>query len=96
MLVNVIRDLEGVCFVWDLMCGGLLVLFYDVVIEMGFNIELIENNILVCLEVVSVCDILGFDFFVLVCEGCVIVIVSFDISSEVFIYWWGIKNGENV
>lgn len=86
--------MEGVCFVCDLICGGLLVLFYDVVNEIGFDIELIENNILVWFEVVSVCEILGFDLFVLVCEGCIVVVVVFDISGKVLEYWWSIWNGE--
>lgn len=94
-LVNAIRDLEGVRFVRDPTRGGLSVLLHDVATETGFNIELIENNIPVRPEVASVCDILGFDPFVLACEGLVIAIVSLDISSEVLTHWRGIKNGEN-
>lgn len=94
-LVNAIKHLEGVRFVRDPTRGGLSVLLHDVANETGFDIELIERNIPVRPEVASVCDILGFDPFVLACEGRVVAIVSPDISSDVLTHWRGIQNGKN-
>jgi len=93
-LIDPIKHLEGVRFVRDPTRGGLSVLLHDVANETGFDIELIENNIPVRPEVASVCEILGFDPFVLACEGRIVAVVAPDISGKVLEHWRSIRNGE--
>lgn len=75
-------DLKGLRSMRDCTRGGLGTVMCEWAEGRNIGIEMEEDKIPVNSDVVSVCDILGFDPLYLACEGCAAIAVSSDQAEE--------------
>lgn len=92
-LTEAIKSLEGLRFMRDPTRGGISTLLHDVALGSGFDVLVDESSIPIRPEVRSVCEILGYDPFVLASEGRVVAVVSPESSTDLLNYWRDLSQG---
>lgn len=78
-LVDIIFDVcMEVWVMWDVICGGLVIVLNEFVMSLKVGIWFFEKKLLVCEKVLVVCEIFGFDFLYFVNEGKLVIVVLLD------------------
>jgi len=86
---------ENLHFMRDPTRGGLATVCSEIQRATGFGVRLNQSDIPVRDEVISVCEMLGYDPLYLACEGRVVAIVDESESLELLKSWQSIKAGES-
>jgi hydrogenase expression/formation protein HypE len=92
-LAQAVRDLPGLRFMRDPTRGGLATVAHEIARACGHSVALNQNLIPLRPEVVSVCEMLGYDPYYLACEGRVVAVVKAEIAAEVLARWQALQQG---
>jgi hydrogenase expression/formation protein HypE len=92
-LVETLQGLAGVRFLRDPTRGGLVSVCHEISRYRGCSVRLDAASIPVNEQVVSVCDMLGYDPYYLACEGRVLAVVAADQAEQVLQRWRGLPAG---
>jgi len=89
-----IYDLKEVRFMRDPTRGGIASVLHEVSQSRKMGIQIIESRLPVCDEVITICDMLGYQPYYLANEGRVVAIVDASIAEHVLSIWKKLPNGE--
>jgi len=89
-----IYDLKEVRFMRDPTRGGIASVLHEVNQSRKMGIQIFENRIPICDEVITICDMLGYEPYYLANEGRVVAIVDSSIAEHVLSIWKKLPNGE--
>jgi hydrogenase expression/formation protein HypE len=92
-LAQAVRELDGVRFMRDPTRGGLATVMHELMHATGLQLRLDSQVLPVRDQVVSVCEMLGYDPLYLACEGRVVAVVSPDAADEVLTRWKALPEG---
>ena len=92
-LAQAIRDLPGLKFMRDPTRGGLATVAHEIARASGHSVALDQSAVPLRPEVVSVCDMLGYDPYFLACEGRIVAIADFAIANDVLARWQDLPEG---
>ncbi len=87
-------DLDGVRFMRDPTRGGIASVLHEFNQATGFGINMNEAEAPVRDEVLTICNILGYEPFYLANEGRVVAVVDENIAEQVLSIWKKLPNGE--
>tara|TARA_R110002153_G_scaffold268550_1_gene433391 strand:- start:3177 stop:4235 length:1059 start_codon:yes stop_codon:yes gene_type:complete len=93
-LTEAVKSTEGIRFMRDPTRGGLATVLHEIAEETGLDVIVDEAVIPIRPEVLSVCEMLGYDPFVLACEGRVVAITSCESSSTILEKWRALPQGK--
>ncbi len=86
-LARAVRDLPGLKFMRDPTRGGLATVAHEIAHACGHSIVLDQSAVPLRPEVVSVCDMLGFDPYYLACEGRIVAVADAATADTVLARW---------
>jgi len=89
-----IYDLDGVRFMRDPTRGGIASVLHEFNQATGFGINMNESDAPVRDEVLTICDILGYEPYYLANEGRVVAVVDANIAEQVLSLWKELPDGE--
>jgi hydrogenase expression/formation protein HypE len=92
-LTRAVWDLPGLRFMRDPTRGGLATVCHEIAHATGSSVVLQQGNVPVRGEVVSVCEMLGYDPWFLACEGRVVAVAAADTAHEVLARWQALPQG---
>ena len=92
-LTRAVRDLPGLRFMRDPTRGGLATVAHEIARASGHTIVLDEAAVPLRPEVVSVCEMLGYDPYYLACEGRVVAVADAATANEVLARWQAQPSG---
>lgn len=90
-----VYHLEAIRFMRDPTRGGIASVLHEVNQASGLGINMYEAALPVGDEVLTICDILGYEPYYFANEGRVVAIVEESIADEVLMIWNKIPNGEH-
>lgn len=93
-LTQAALQFDGIRFMRDPTRGGVATVMNEIARGTGLGIRLFETDLPVREEVVSVCEILGYDPHYLACEGRVVAIVDPAQAEAVLTAWRALPEGE--
>ena len=94
-LAQAVRDLPGLRFMRDPTRGGLATVAHEIAHACGHNVALNQGAVPLRPEVVSVCEMLGYDPYFLACEGRVVAIADPATAQEVLVRWQALPAGHD-
>jgi len=94
-LTRAVRDFPALKFMRDPTRGGLATVAHEIARASGHSIMLDQNAVPLRPEVVSVCEMLGYDPYFLACEGRVVAVVDPFAADEVLARWRGLPEGRD-
>lgn len=92
-LAHALCGLDGVRFMRDPTRGGLATVANEIANTTGLGLRLRETAIPVREQVISVCDILGYDPYYLACEGRVVAVVANAARDAALAAWKALPQG---
>jgi len=92
-LTQAVRDLPGLKFMRDPTRGGLATVAHEIARACGHNVALEQRAVPLRPEVVSVCEMLGYDPYYLACEGRVVAVADAASAGEVLARWQALPQG---
>lgn len=94
-LARAVWDLPGLRFMRDPTRGGLATVCHEIARATGHTVVLGQRSVPLRPEVVSVCEMLGYDPYYLACEGRVVAVAEPSAAGELLERWRGTPGGEN-
>jgi hydrogenase expression/formation protein HypE len=94
-LTRAVRDLPGLRFMRDPTRGGLATVCHEIARACGHSIVLDADAVPLRPEVVSVCEMLGYDPYYLACEGRVVAVADAAGANEVLARWQATSSGRD-
>jgi len=92
-LARAVRDLRGLKFMRDPTRGGLATVAHEIARACGHTITLEQESVPLRPEVVSVCEMLGYDPYYLACEGRIVAVASSAAAKEILARWQALPQG---
>ena len=93
-LTQAVRDLSGLRFMRDPTRGGLATVAHEIARACGHNVTLEQREVPLRPEVVSVCEMLGYDPYYLACEGRVVAVADAATANEILTRWQTLPEGK--
>jgi hydrogenase expression/formation protein HypE len=94
-LTQAVRDLPGLRFMRDPTRGGLATVCHEIARACSHSVVLDADAVPLRPEVVSVCEMLGYDPYYLACEGRVVAVADPDSANEVLARWQATPSGRD-
>jgi hydrogenase expression/formation protein HypE len=94
-LAQAVRDLPGLRFMRDPTRGGLATVAHEIARACGHNVTLEQSAVPLRPEVISVCEMLGYDPYYLACEGRIVAVADAAASQEVLTRWQALPEGRD-
>ena len=94
-LAQAVRDLPGLRFMRDPTRGGLATVCHEIARACGHNVALDQRLVPLRPEVVSVCEMLGYDPYFLACEGRIVAVANAAASAAVLARWQALPQGRD-
>jgi hydrogenase expression/formation protein HypE len=94
-LTQAVRDLPGLRFMRDPTRGGLATVAHEIARACGHNVALDQVAVPLRPEVVSVCEMLGYDPYYLACEGRVVAVAEASAAEEILTRWQALPEGRD-
>ena len=94
-LTRAVRDFPDLKFMRDPTRGGLATVAHEIARASGHSVVLEQNAVPLRPEVVSVCEMLGYDPYFLACEGRVVAVADPFAADEVLGRWRGLPEGRD-
>lgn len=92
-LTRAVRDFPDLKFMRDPTRGGLATVAHEIARASGHSVALDQNAVPLRPEVVSVCEMLGYDPYFLACEGRVVAVADPFAADEVLARWRALPEG---
>jgi hydrogenase expression/formation protein HypE len=92
-LAQAVRDLPGLRFMRDPTRGGLATVAHEIARACGHSVVLDQSAVPLRPQVVSVCEMLGYDPYYLACEGRIVAVAEAAAASEVLARWQALPQG---
>jgi hydrogenase expression/formation protein HypE len=92
-LAQAVRDLPGLRFMRDPTRGGLATVAHEIARACGHSVALEQRAVPLRPEVVSVCEMLGYDPYYLACEGRVVAVADASTADEILARWQTLPEG---
>jgi len=92
-LAQAVRDLPGLRFMRDPTRGGLATVAHEIARACGHSVALEQRAVPLRPEVVSVCEMLGYDPYYLACEGRVVAVTAAATANELLERWQALPQG---
>ncbi len=92
-LAQAVRDLPGLRFMRDPTRGGLATVAHEIARACGHNVALDQSAVPLRPEVVSVCEMLGYDPYFLACEGRIVAVADAPTAQEILARWQALPEG---
>ena len=92
-LAQAVRDLPGLKFMRDPTRGGLATVAHEIARACGHSVVLEQHAVPLRPEVVSVCEMLGYDPYYLACEGRIVAVAEATTADEVLARWQALSAG---
>jgi hydrogenase expression/formation protein HypE len=92
-LAQAVRDLPGLRFMRDPTRGGLATVAHEIARACGHNVALDQGAVPLRPEVVSVCEMLGYDPYYLACEGRIVAVADAPTAQEILARWQALPEG---
>jgi hydrogenase expression/formation protein HypE len=92
-LARAVRDLPGLRFMRDPTRGGLATVCHEIARACGHTVTLEQDHVPLRPEVVSVCEMLGYDPYFLACEGRIVAVVEAVAADAVLERWRALPEG---
>jgi hydrogenase expression/formation protein HypE len=92
-LAQAVRDLRGLRFMRDPTRGGLATVAHEIARACGHNVALDQSAVPLRPEVVSVCEMLGYDPYYLACEGRIVAVADAPTAQEILARWQTLPEG---
>ena len=92
-LTRAVRDLPGLKFMRDPTRGGLATVAHEITRACGHDVALEQHAVPLRPEVVSVCEMLGYDPYYLACEGRVVAVADAAAAGDVLARWQALPQG---
>jgi hydrogenase expression/formation protein HypE len=92
-LASAVRDLPGLRFMRDPTRGGLATVAHEIARACGHSVALEQRAVPLRPEVVSVCEMLGYDPYYLACEGRVVAVADATAAKEILARWQALPEG---
>jgi hydrogenase expression/formation protein HypE len=92
-LARAVRDLPGLRFMRDPTRGGLATVAHEIARACGQSVVLAQNAVPLRPEVVSVCEMLGYDPYYLACEGRIVAVAAAAAAEEILARWRALPQG---
>ena len=92
-LAQAVRDLPGLRFMRDPTRGGLATVAHEIARACGHNVALEQRAVPLRPEVVSVCEMLGYDPYYLACEGRIVAVADAAAAEEILARWQALPLG---
>jgi hydrogenase expression/formation protein HypE len=94
-LTQAVRDLPGLRFMRDPTRGGLATVAHEIARACGHSVALEQRAVPLRPEVVSVCEMLGYDPYYLACEGRVVAVADAASANEILNRWRTLPEGRD-
>ncbi len=94
-LARAIRDFPDLKFMRDPTRGGLATVAHEIARASGHSVALEQNAVPLRPEVVSVCEMLGYDPYYLACEGRIVAVADPFAADEVLARWRALPEGRD-
>ncbi len=94
-LTQAVRELPGLRFMRDPTRGGLATVAHEITRACNRTLVLEQTKVPLRPEVVSVCDMLGYDPYYLACEGRVVAIATAATAADIVQRWRALPGGED-
>jgi len=94
-LAQAVRDLPGLRFMRDPTRGGLATVAHEIARACGHSVALEQRAVPLRPQVVSVCEMLGYDPYYLACEGRIVAVADAAAAAEVLARWQALPQGAN-
>lgn len=92
-LAQAVRDLPGLRFMRDPTRGGLATVAHEIARACGHNVTLNQTKVPLRPEVVSVCEMLGYDPYYLACEGRIVAVADAATAEDILLRWQALPQG---
>ena len=92
-LAQAVRNLPGLKFMRDPTRGGLATVAHEIARACGHSVVLEQHAVPLRPEVVSVCEMLGYDPYYLACEGRIVAVAEATAADEVLARWQALSAG---
>jgi hydrogenase expression/formation protein HypE len=92
-LAQAVRDLPGLRFMRDPTRGGLATVAHEIAHACGHSVALDQSAVPLRPEVVSVCEMLGYDPYYLACEGRIVAVADASTANEILTRWQALPEG---
>ena len=92
-LAQAVRDLPGLRFMRDPTRGGLATVAHEIARACGHSLVLEQRAVPLRPEVVSVCEMLGYDPYYLACEGRIVAVAAAGTADEILARWQALPQG---
>ena len=86
-LAQAVRDLPGLRFMRDPTRGGLATVAHEIARACGHSVALEQAAVPLRPQVVSVCEMLGYDPYYLACEGRIVAVADATAANEILARW---------
>lgn len=94
-LAQAVRDLPGLRFMRDPTRGGLATVAHEIARACGHDVALNQRAVPLRPEVVSVCEMLGYDPYFLACEGRIVAVATAAAAETVRARWQALPAGRD-
>lgn len=94
-LTRAVRDFPDLKFMRDPTRGGLATVAHEIARASGHSVALEQNAVPLRPEVVSVCEMLGYDPYFLACEGRVVAVADPFAADEILARWCALPEGRD-
>jgi hydrogenase expression/formation protein HypE len=94
-LARAIRDFADLKFMRDPTRGGLATVAHEIARACGHSVTLDQTAVPLRPEVVSVCEMLGYDPYFLACEGRIVAVADPDAAGEILSRWHALPEGRD-
>jgi len=92
-LARAVRDLPGLRFMRDPTRGGLATVAHEIARACGHSVALAQSAVPLRPEVVSVCEMLGYDPYYLACEGRIVAVAAAAAAEDILARWRALPQG---
>ena len=92
-LAQAVRDLPGLRFMRDPTRGGLATVAHEIARACGHSVALEHAAVPLRPQVVSVCEMLGYDPYYLACEGRIVAVADATAANEILARWQALPLG---
>ena len=92
-LARAVRDHPGLRFMRDPTRGGLATVCHEISRACGHAVTLEQESVPLRPEVVSVCEMLGYDPYYLACEGRIVAVAEAGAANEILARWRALPQG---
>jgi len=94
-LAQAVRDLPGLRFMRDPTRGGLATVAHEIARACGHSVALDQTAVPLRPQVVSVCEMLGYDPYYLACEGRIVAVAEASAADEILTRWQALPEGRD-